>query len=261
MSLKRLLKSVVRDLLPYAGLDFHTQYGLHLYVPDRGAWSSAGEVFFTRVYDPFYPHLNGVRRWVDLGCNHGFFSFGLLDYLSRQEKKLPTTDVFLGDANEVCATRVQAMIKHNALQPRWRCQHVVIGPPGTTVSFQQHKDSLGSNIFGQGRSRRFIRYPVTDITARLDGERELFDLIKIDIEGAEKFLFDHHVGLLKRFRYGLCEWHAPTFSGADLHSRLNQLNWRVLELRSQGIDYDVSCGHSWDSPMGMVLWENPQPVI
>ena len=260
MSLKRLLKSVVRDLLPHADLDFHTQYGLHLYVPDRGAWSSAGEVFFTRVYDSFYPHLRDVRCWVDLGCNHGFFSFGLLDYLSRLEKKLPAAQVYLGDANEVCVARVQAMIQHNALQPRWRCQHVVVGPRGTTVSFQQHKDSLGSNIFGQGRSRRFFQYPVTDITSRLAAERELFDLIKIDIEGAEKFLFEQHLGFLKRFRFGLCEWHAPAFSGPVLRDRLAQLNWRVLELRSQGIDYDVSRGDSWESPMGMVLWENPQPT-
>jgi FkbM family methyltransferase len=259
---KRLLKSVVRDLLPYAGLDFHTQSGLHLYVPDRGAWSSSGEVYFTRVYDPFYSHLGGIRQWVDLGCNHGFFSFGLLDHLFCQAGQLPQTNVFLGDANEVCVARVQAAIEHNALVPRWRCEQVVIGPPETTVSFQQHKDSLGSNIFGRGRGRghRSFHYRTTDVSARLAQEVNLFDLIKIDIEGAEQFLFDNHLDFLKRFRYGLCEWHAPAFPGPKLQARLQQLGWPVIELRSQAIEYDLQRGHSWESPLGMVLWQNPAPT-
>jgi FkbM family methyltransferase len=257
MSLKRLLQSVIRDLLPHAGLDFHTPSGLHLFVPDRGAWSSVGEVFFTRVYDPFYPHLGEVRHWVDLGCNHGFFSFGLQDHLFRQTQVRPDTRVFLADANELCVARVRGAIEHNALQPRWQCRHMVIGPPGTTVSFQVHKDSLGSNIFGHGRSRRRTRrYLTTDITAALARETDLFDLIKIVVEGAEQFLFDHHLNFLKRFRFGLCEWHAPVFPGPELQTRLRRLNWRVLEVRS----HTGEAGDAWASSMGMVLWENPSPA-
>jgi FkbM family methyltransferase len=261
MSLQRLLKSVARDLLPHAGLDFRTAAGLHLFIPDRGAWSSAGEVFFTRVYDPFYPHLNEVRHWVDLGCNHGFFSFGLLDYLFRQTGRLPDTRVVLGDANEICVARVQAALAANALAPRWQCRHTVIGPAGTTVCFDQHKDSLGSNIFGQGRSRkRSHQYATTDISAELAGETDLFDLLKIDIEGAEKFLFENHLPWLGRFRFGICEWHDPVFPGLKLQECLRQAGWTVLEMHSQGVDYDLRQGDSWASPMGMALWQNPHPT-
>ena len=260
MSLQRLLQSIVRDLLPYARLDFHTESGLNLFVPDRGAWSSVGEVFFTRVYDPFFPLLAGVRGWVDLGCNHGFFSFGLLDRLARQPGDRPVTRVFLGDANDTCVARVRTAIEHNRLQPGWRCERVVIGPPDATVVFKLHKDSLGSNIFDRGRGRRMTRQITTDISGRLAQEPQLFDLIKIDIEGAEQYLFLHHLNLLKRFRFGLCEWHAPVFPGAELEQRLRQLGWKVLELRSQGVEYDLRRGHSWESPMGMVLWENPAPT-
>jgi FkbM family methyltransferase len=231
-----------------------------LQVPDRGAWSSAGEVFLSRLYDPFFRHLHDVRHWVDLGCNNGFFSFGLLDHLTTNGKTAPETRAFLADANQICATRVQAAIDLNALSSRWRCRQLVIGPPGTTVSFQQHKDSLHSNIFGHGRSRHFIRYPTTDISAMLATESQLFDLIKIDIEGAERFLFEDHLPFLKRFRFGLCEWHVPDFPGEKLHEHIQRLGWRVLELRSQGVKFDRSHGESWDSPLGMVLWENPAPT-
>lgn len=119
MSIRRLLKSIVRDLLPYADLDIHTPSGLQLYVPDRGAWSSASEVFISRGYDPFYQHLDGVRHWVDLGCNQGFFSVGLLEHLIRVSGSTPDTRVFLGDANETCVARVRAAIEHNRLSG-WR---------------------------------------------------------------------------------------------------------------------------------------------
>ena len=237
MSLKRLIRSITRDLLPYADLQFHTPSGLHLHVPDRGAWSSCGEAFLARIYDPFLPHVKEVRQWVDLGCNQGFFSFVFLDYLAGQKTGSPKTNVFLGDADEVCVKRVCEAIKRNKLV--WCCEQVIVGPPGESISFKKHKDSLGSNIFGRGHGR-ILRYATTDVTERFAQETNVFDLIKIDVEGAEKFLFDHHLTFLKRFRYGLCEWHAPFFSGTDLEVRLKQLNWQVVELHSQGVEYDLN---------------------
>lgn len=260
MSLKRLMQSVVRDLLPCARLDFHTQSGLHLYVPDRGAWSSAGEVFITRGYDSFYERLDDVRHWVDLGSNQGFFSFGLLDHLARRPGPPPDTRAFLGDANETCVMRVRAAIEHNGLQNKWRCERVVIGPPDSTVKFQQHKDSIHSNIFAHGRSRKKFHLPTTDISRLLADEGNLFDLIKIDIEGAEKFLFQYHLDFLRRFRYGICEWHAPIFPGVQIERELRRLNWRVVNICSKAVQYDLAHGDSWESPLGLALWENPNPA-
>ncbi len=257
MSIQRLMKSIARDLLPYAQLDFHTVSGLHLCVPDRGAWSSVGEVFISRSYDSFYERLNDVRNWVDLGSNQGFFSFGLLEHLFRKHGKCPETRAFLGDANESCVQRVRDAIKRNGLQDRWRCEQVVIGPSDSIVKFEQHKDSVHSNIFSVGRSHKNFRLATTNISQVLAGENGVFDLIKIDIEGAEKFLFQSHLDFLKRFRFGICEWHAPTFPGAELQRLLRQLDWRVIEIRSAPVKYDLSKGNSWDSMLGMAFWENP----
>jgi FkbM family methyltransferase len=262
MSIRRLLKSVVRDLLPYAELDFRTPYGLHLYVPDRGAWSSLGEVFLARLYDPFYRHLCGVHGWVDLGCNNGFFSFGLLDYLSRLEEKVPDTRAFLGDANERCIAWVLRSIGENGLQNVWRCQHVVVGPPGATVCFSQDKDSLHSNIFGRGRTQKKSCHNATDLPALLACEQNIYDLIKIDIEGAELFLFKHHGDLLKKFRYGLCEWHAPPYDGPALREAIKGLGGEVVEVQSHSAGgRDLSRGHSWMAPVGMALWRNAAPAV
>jgi FkbM family methyltransferase len=259
MSIQRLMTSIARDMLPYAGLDFRTLSGLHLYVPDRGAWSSVGEIFIARSYDPFFGHLAGVRHWVDLGCNQGFFSFCMLEQLALKEGRLPETRVFLGDANETCVARVKAAIDRNGLKS-WKCERTVIGPPDTFVRFEQHKDSVHSNIFAWGRSHKKFQLATTNITQMLAGEKDLFDLIKIDIEGAEKFLFHHHLDFLKRFRYGICEWHGPMFPGTELEEHFRKLKWRVADFRSSGDQYDLSKGNSWESRFGVALWENPSPT-
>jgi FkbM family methyltransferase len=254
------MKSIVRDLLPYADLDIHTPSGLRLLVPDRGAWSSASEVFISRNYDHYFQLLEGVHHWVDLGCNQGFFSFGLLEHLIRRGELTPETRVFLGDANETCVARVRAAITRNHLQDHWRSEQVVIGPPDTTVRFEYHKDSVHSNIFGWGRASKAVKLPTTNLSKLLAQNEDVFDLIKIDIEGAEKFLFDHHVDFLKRFRYGICEWHAPVFPGTALADHLRRLDWKVIDFCSSGDRYDVSRGHSWESPFGVALWQNPTPA-
>jgi FkbM family methyltransferase len=265
MGFQRLMKSIVRDLMPYAGLDTYTPSGVHLQVPDRGAWSTVGEVFITRGYDHFYPQLESVRNWVDIGCNQGFVSIGLREHLIRvsgstpETRSTPATRVFLGDANETCVARVRAAIEHNHLKG-WRCERTVIGPPDSFVRFEQHKDSVHSNIFAWGRSHKNFRLATTNITQTLADEKDLFDLIKIDIEGAERFLFHHHVDFLKRFRYGLCEWHAPMFPGSEVEEHLRKWMWRVVDFRSSADQYDLRKGHSWESRFGMVLWENPSPT-
>ncbi len=260
MSIQRLMQSVVRDLLPYANLDFVTASGLHLFIPDRGAWSSVGEVFVGRTYDAFFEHLNGVRHWVDLGSNQGFFSFGLLDYLARKEGHSPETRAFLGDANQNCVKRAIESIKFNGLQDRWKCEQVVIGPPDSTVKFEQHKDSVHSNIFAVGRTQKNFDLPTTNISRMFAGKQDFFDLIKIDIEGAEKFLFQHHLDFLQRFRYGICEWHTPAFTGTDLERFIRQLKWKVIEFQSSPIKFDLRKGHSWESYQGVAFWENPAPA-
>ena len=258
MSFKRLLKSVVRDLLPHAGLDFRTPSGIHLLVPDRGAWSSTGEIFIARSYDVFFPRLEMVRGWVDLGCNQGFFSFALLEHLARiNNNAQPETWACLFDANETCVARVNDAITRNSLQSRWKCSQAVIGPPNSFVNFERHKDSVHSNIFSVGRSDKVLSLPTTNLTELLAGRNEFFDLIKIDIEGAEKFLFQHHSTLLNRFRFGICEWHTPQFSGHDLLAAIEKAGWRVAYFCSSSDRYDLQQGHSWGSPFGVALWENP----
>ena len=188
MGLRRLLKSLAWKVVPYARLDTQLPSGLRLVVWDRGAWGSMGEVFLGRIYDPFFPHLRDVRGWVDLGCNAGFFSLGLLDYHTRYLGRLPSTCALLGDASERSLRQAREAVRLNQLQCSWDCRHIVVGPPGEIVTFSQSKD-LDSSIFFRRHAQAKIRYPTTALPALLEEYQGVFDLIKVDIEGAEIFLF------------------------------------------------------------------------
>jgi len=100
--MKRLLKSLAWRFLPHAGLEAETPGALRLPIRDSGAWGCLSEIFVQRTYEPFWPYLRDVRGWVDLGCNVGFFSLGLLDFLSPDPARRPATKALLGDANQRC---------------------------------------------------------------------------------------------------------------------------------------------------------------
>ncbi|MFO1515049.1 MAG: FkbM family methyltransferase, partial [Verrucomicrobiota bacterium] len=217
MGTKRLLKSIAWKMLPWAGLELNTHSGLKLPVRDAGEWGCLGEVFVARAYEPFWKYLATVRGWVDLGCNAGFFSFALLDQL-RLGQSPGNSSAFLGDANEHCVAQTLRSIQQNGLADCWHCRHVVVGPTGQTVNFAQFKFSVHSGIFSKQRGEKNFRYQTTDLTQLEDHFQGRYDLLKIDIEGAELFLFQDYGDWLKRFRYGLCEWHAPHFDGAALQS-------------------------------------------
>ncbi|HEY5915441.1 MAG TPA: FkbM family methyltransferase, partial [Verrucomicrobiae bacterium] len=227
-------------------------------VRDQGAWGCLEEVFLGGVYEPFFRHLNNVRGWLDLGCNVGFFSLALWEHLRRQNPSASPPQAVLGDANEHCVAMARRAVENNGLAGRWDCRHVVVGPPGETVSFAQFKYSVHSGIFSPQRGEKTYHYRTTDLADLLGALGEDVDLLKLDIEGAERFVFQLHSHLLGRFRYGLCEWHAPHFDGPALRGWIEHHHLELLEMRSQTAEgYDAAQGDSWDSPVGMALWRNP----
>jgi FkbM family methyltransferase len=256
--IKRLLKSWAWKLLPHADLRLRTRGGLWLDIRDQGAWGCLEEVFLGAAYEPFFRHLGQVRGWLDLGCNVGFFSLALLDRLRQQAPSAPCPRVLMADANEHCVAMARRALESNNLSGRWDCRHVVVGPPGESVSFAQFRFSVHSSIFPTQRGEKNYRYPTTDLPALFNSLAPEIDLLKLDIEGAERFVFELPDPLLGRFHYGLCEWHAPHFKGGALRDWIEKHQLELLEMRSQTAEgYDSSRGHTWDSPVGIALWRNP----
>jgi len=258
MSIRRLLKSISWKLIPFAELDFDLATGLRLQLRDKGEWACLNEVFINRIYDEFFRQLDEVHGWVDLGCNVGYFSLGLESHL-RSRGPRPETRALLIDANELCIALAADNLRRNSLRG-WSVRHAVLGPAGQTVSFHQFKYSIHSGIFSQQRGERVKRYQTTPLAELLKGQEIPRDLIKIDIEGAEKYLFADEISLIREFRFGICEWHAPEMTGRDLERCLRQAGFEIILLKSQPAEgWDMNKGDSLDSPVGMLGWRNPAP--
>jgi FkbM family methyltransferase len=255
MGVRRLLKSIAWKLLPYGDLDFDLASGLRLPLRDKGEWACLGEVFVNRVYDDFFRQLGAVRGWVDLGCNVGFFSLGLEHYL-RSSGSPPPTRALLIDANEHCVALAGENLRRNGLGG-WVARHAVLGPAGQTVTFHQFKYSIHSGIFSQQRGEKVKHYPTTPLATLLQQHEVPRDLIKIDIEGAEKNLFADEGRLIREFRAGICEWHAPEMPGRELERFLRAAGCEIFFLKSQPVDWDMKRGDSVESPVGMLGWRNP----
>lgn len=255
-ALKRLQHSLAWRFFPAADLHSRTGTGLRLRLTDKGDWASAAEMFIERTYDPFFQHLGAVRRWVDVGCNAGFFSLGLLEHLRSQSGDAPvTTEAVLFDASARSVAKTDALIAENELRGVWRTRVCVIGPAGQEVEFCDFKYSVASTIFPKGRPERVIRMKTTPLAEAIGAPPQAFDLLKVDIEGAEKCLFEQESGVLREFALVLMEWHAPEWTGAQLRQWLEQAGAELLAVRSLPCEWDPARqGHSFDSPIGLALW-------
>ena len=75
------------------------------------------------------------------------------------------------------------------------------------------------------------------------------DLIKIDIEGAEKFVLREQ-GLVPRFRAGIIEWHAETTTGQETAAWIAGQGGEIVHAVAQ----DGSTGDPLQARVGMLAW-------
>lgn len=256
MGLRRLLKSIAWKLIPYAEINFKLESGLELEITDKGEWACLEESFVNRVYEPFFRDIHGVNGWVDLGCNVGYFSLALENHLRSNGGGTPTRALLI-DANELCVKTARKNIGLNSLSG-WTAKQAVLGPEGESVQFHQFKYSIHSGIFSNQKGEKVITYPTVPLKTLLSDREIPRDLIKIDIEGAERNLLKQERELVTSFRYGICEWHAPEMTGSDLQQFCKDAGLEILHYKSQPLGWDLSRGDSFESPIGMVSWRNPQ---
>lgn len=244
---KRLMYSLSWRLFRHAAAQFKTKSGLRIPLRQRGDFACVQEIFMDRVYDHFFTRLGDVRSWVDLGCNSGYFSLALYDALGRP----PDTSALLIDANPLCVNVSRELIELNQLSNQFSVQQGLIGSLGVPTAFFESKSTTRSSIHQPDSIEKKRLYAPINLSDRI-GSRK--DLVKIDIEGAEKILIEEQTETLLRFKYGLIEWHAPHYPSASLLQWLRANRLEIMEIVSQNERFH---DNPTASPLGMVLWKNP----
>jgi FkbM family methyltransferase len=186
---------------------------------------AAKEIFETGIYES---PLRGesIRRFVDLGCNVGYFPILLAEMTRSRE-----LEGLMIDGNRAVLDEAEEHMKMNGLDG----VHAILGLAGFSDA-RKEADFLvnpGSHIASTATGKlnpdvpsagRIVKVTVPCVNVERAWKKRFgdapIDLLKVDIEGMELELFRNAPGLLAGASRLLFEWHKWQVSIADCAGEL-----------------------------------------
>jgi len=248
MSIQRLLLSLAWRLFPYGKTQIKTINKVRLPLRARGDFASLEEIFIQQAYAPLMAAIPWpVRTWVDLGCNAGMFSAWLYDQACTTGHGKDCKALLI-DAGS-CIRTAREFVSLNHLT-HFTVIQTCIGD-GQPTNFYESKSSIRSSSAIKPDSReKIVPCQTKSLTSLLESNQwPSADLVKIDIEGAEKYLLSE-TGLLQRFRAGIIEWHSETTDGPTVSKWITDQGGKIVKI----IDQKETGGDPILSNLGMLVW-------
>ncbi len=229
-SLRRLLLSGSRRLLPYAQLTLQTRHGVQFPLRCAEDLRVFSEMITAGTYHPFLDHLPLPRTILDLGCNCGYFALLLEERRRERAPESSLNKIVMVDANPDCVATSRHGVSLNQLDAHCVALHGLIGPPDAQMPFHISKSPARSSLFHAYAERRSITVPSLALT-QLVAEHfpDGLDLMKVDVEGAEKYLVEHWQPVLASARSVIIEWHAFAMPWEELCVGLGQSGLRLTK--------------------------------
>lgn len=232
--MRRLLFSIAWRLFPSARCNLRYRPGLRIPVRRRDDFAEFQEIFLQEAYAPFAVHLSSVRSWIDIGGGSGYFSLYVLGLVGVRSD---FRSLLVECNSRACRTAKEIGIL-NELGNRFQILRAFAGQDGT-------KAPDGSRCVGLGRL----------LDERFSGQA---DLLKMDIEGGERAIFETETSALLRFRHGIVEWHQPAWSGRQMQAWLRANGLTPLTVVGGPTGSFVHGEEAWEQPLGVVMWQNPK---
>jgi hypothetical protein len=172
------------------------------------AFYSFSEVFVQGAYAQLTDYIPLPRRWIDFGSHRGYTSLYWCWHWKRKGT-LEGVQACLIDADPRALGWTQKLAEANFLLPHLRFVHGAVAPAqlGDYVPFALCEGMLSSLMGQWAPVQQWVQVP------RLEAEKVQkafpgpYDLIKIDIEGAESFFWDTFDPLVRQAQALLVEWH------------------------------------------------------
>ncbi|MDD2708847.1 MAG: FkbM family methyltransferase [Verrucomicrobiae bacterium] len=210
---ERFKKSLAWRLLPCADLRFNLPSGISFPIRTRQEARLFQEVMLAGIYARLLDLLPPPRTLADIGCNAAFFTLLVEDRRRQRAPEQAPARGLLLDANPDCVTRASRYLEMNRMAGFNEMVCGLIGRKGQTMDFHVSSADGHSSIFHQYCHRETLRLPSLDLERLLAAHfPNGIDLLKVDIEGAEKFLVEDWPGAVRRCRAVILEWHGFAWS-------------------------------------------------
>jgi len=210
-------------------LDNRVPIGEGLSIPlfDTELSASFDEIFLSGEYKPMLETMPLPRRWIDLGCYAGYFSLWL-EWQLHRAGFMNQSNALLVDANAAIAPKVERLIKLNNLESSWKfCRSAVAKGDGMCEYIQRPymASSLHSVDDSPGEKVAVPIFTDDNFTGAFAGS---YDLLKVDIEGAEFDLLQYYPTLASRARWLCLEWHSWAGSESQIHELAKALGFTLI---------------------------------
>jgi FkbM family methyltransferase len=204
----RLFFELWRDYYDELGVSIPLPRGLRCPITSPEHWASYENIFAEREYDPLLAVIPLPERWVDMGCHAGHFSLRLLA-LHAEAGTRDRATALLVDADPRVAPAIAALREANGMSAeRFQFLHAALGGEGGEVIFGQGRQMTSEAVRSGVDYEKLHRVPRLDPAAMRAAFAPPYDLVKLDVEGAEFFFLRDFAPVLVETRYLLFEWHS-----------------------------------------------------
>ena len=240
----------------YNELDFKINIGRGLSCPisHPSATCSLEEIFFEDEYLSAFQEIPLPQKWLDLGCHYGYFSLYLAWLHAGSPLKSNSFKAFLLDADSRVGHGVESLIRLNHLEDNLSYMHGAISEGVGTVCFKE-KLVMSSTLseLDQTLDGSLNKVPIIDQFTIINKLAPPYDLVKIDVEGAEYDFLLSYNEILSSTNALIIEWHS-WHRGGGSEAEIQKLVLSYgFELRKV-IQPPKSCGPSSLDKVGVLLF-------
>jgi FkbM family methyltransferase len=218
----------------YDELNLCVPLGLGLTCPisREDFWHSFSEIFVNGEYAPAFDIMPLPNRWIDLGCHAGFFSL-FVAWLRAKHGMPPDFSALLVDADSRTKAAVERLADLNNFEKNISFIHGVISSETGAHEFVE-RASMSSSLYSLDASAGSIKKVEALPASRLlEILPPPYDLIKVDVEGAEHHLLSAYAPLLKQTSYLLLEWHSWHCGGGGREQIAGLATSQAFELKAE----------------------------
>ena len=220
---------------------------------------SLEEIFFENEYQSAFQEINLPNKWLDLGCHYGYFSLYLAWLHAVANSNSRPYRAFLIDADSRVGRGIADLINLNNLDANISYMHGAVSEGAGSVSFKGNLVMSSSlSALDESSEGVLIKVPIADQTLIMRHLAPPYDLVKIDVEGAEYDFLLSYKDIISSTSALIIEWHSWHRGGGSqlqIQSMVESYGFQLQKV----LQPPKSCSPSGRESVGVLLFTRVLP--